>query len=55
MEHEGLSVKALLGFSGLYSLSAKAEKPIIAQRNYGLSLKLSGSLSLEAFPLISRV
>lgn len=55
MEREGLSVKVLLGFSGLYCLSAKAEKPIIAQRNYSLSLKLSGSLGLEAFQLISRV
>lgn len=55
MEHEGPSVKVWLGFSGLCCLSAKAEKPIIAQRNYSLSLKLSGSLSLEAFQLILRV
>lgn len=55
MEHEGPALKVLLVFSGLYCLSANAGKPIVTQRNYNLSLKLSGSLSLEGFQLISRV
>jgi len=50
-----VSVKVLLDFSGLYCLSAKAEKPISAQTNYSLNLQLLRSLILEAFQLISRV
>lgn len=53
--HKGVSVKLWLDFSGLYCSSAKAEKPIITQRNYSLSLKLLRSSILQAFRLISRV